>query len=309
MKIPTSLCLLQLATILAVFGITSCSKVIDISIPDKERKIVVNGLISPDQPVRINLSTSLSVLEKDDFVFITGGVVSLFNEAGLIGKFQEESGGFYFLPDFKPQVGQSYRLTASGDGLKPVETTAIIPSVVPIISVDTATLTDEWGQQQLRLSVKFDDPAGVHNVYSFGVDVTYKEIDYAYMTNTGKKITLQAYLSGYNDQFLKDESLNFYNKLYFDDLLFDGLGKTVEFNISDYSYYNSDTIWLDVKMEQVDPSYYQYVLSNDAYQRAQNNPFSEPVQVFTNIKGGFGIFAGSSFASYPLVIRGMWRFE
>ncbi|MFA5815666.1 MAG: DUF4249 domain-containing protein [Bacteroidales bacterium] len=300
---------LQLAAIMAVFGLASCEKIIDISIPDKERKIVVNGLISPDKPVRINLSRSLSVLEPDSLILIKGADVNLFSGSNLIGKLLEDTGGFYYLPDFKPQVGETYRLTAAYDDLKPVEATAIIPPPVPFISVDTATLTGEWGQQELRVSVKFNDPAGVKNIYGFGVDVTYKEFDYGTMTWTGKKLSHPAYLSGNLDRFLKDESHNFGGKLYFEDFLFDGLMKTVEFGLSDYSFFESDTIWLDVKMEQIDPSYYLYALSNEAYQQAHGNPFSEPVQVYTNVNGGFGIFSGSSSASFSIITRGMRKFE
>lgn len=298
----------RLSVLIFLTALMSCEKIIDISIPDKERKIVVNGLISTDQAVRINLSRSLSILEKDSLISIIGGEVRLFHGNDLIGKFQQDTGGFYSLPEFRPQVGQSYRLTASYENLKPVEATAILPPYVPIVSVDTATLTGEWGQQELRLSVKFNDPAGVHNIYGFGIDVTYKEYDYVSMSWTGKKLTHPGYLYEGTDRFLKDESTNYEGKLYFDDLLFDGQSKSVEFGVSDYSIFESDTIWLDVKMEQADPSFYLYVLSYDAYQQAHGNPFSEPVQVYTNVIGGYGIFSGSSTAIYPIIIRGMRKF-
>ena len=300
---------LLLAAVITFAGLVSCEKIIDISIPEKQRKIVLNGLVMSDRPVRINLSRSLSVLEKDTLVPITGGDVRLFNGSSQIGKFQEETGGFYSLPGFTPEVGQSYRLTASCPDLKPVEATAILPPLVPVISVDTATLTGEWGQQELRISVKFADPAGVHNIYGFGVNITYKEFDYRTMTYTGNKLTNQAFLSGNSDRFLKDESTNVDGKLYFEDLLFDGLTKTVEFGVTDYSLYQSDTVWMTVGMEQIDPSYYRYVLSYNAYQQAYSNPFSEPVQVYTNVTGGFGIFSGSSSASYTVVVKGVRKFE
>lgn len=300
---------LQLAAFLAFFGLASCEKIIDISIPEKERKIVVNGLMSPDKPVRIHLSRSLSVLENDSLIAIRGADASLFNGTDLIGKLLEESAGYYYLPSFKPVVGQTYRLTATYDGLKPIEAIATLPPVVPIVSVDTATLTGEWGQQELRLAVKFLDPAGVHNVYGFGIDVTYKEFDYGTMSYTGKKLSRPTYLYSNNDGFLKDESTDFEGKLYFEDLLFDGQMKTVEFGITDYSFFESDTVWLDVKMEQVDLPYYLYVLSYESYQQAHGNPFSEPVQVYTNVQGGYGIFAGSSTSNIPIVIRGSRKFN
>jgi hypothetical protein len=297
------------AVLIILAGLVSCEKIIDISIPDKERKIVVNGLIISGQPVVVNLSRSLSVLENDSLIAIPGANVNLFHGNDLIGKLDEKIQGSYTLPDFTPEVGQSYRLTASANGLNPVEATAVLPPLVPMISVDTATLTGEWGQQELRLSVKFKDPAGVHNMYGFGVTVTYKEFDYSTMTYTGRKQTNQAYLYGETDRFLKDESTNFEGRLYFEDLLFDGQTKTVEFGVSDYSFYESDTVWLTINMEQIDRPYYFYMLSYNAYQQANGNPFSEPVQVYTNVTGGFGIFSGSSSASYSIITHGMRKFE
>lgn len=293
---------------IVICGLISCEKIIDISIPEKERKIVVNGLINPDKNVRVNLSQSISVLEKDTVIPIVGGDVNLYHGTDLIGKLSEESGGFYSLPDFKPQIGQSYRLTATGNGLKSVEATAVLPPLVPFISVDTATLINQWGGRELRLAIKFKDPANVKNVYGFGVDLTTKEFDYSTMSYTGRKLTNTAYLYANADKLLQDETHYFEGKLFFDDLLFDGLTKTVELSVSDYSLFESDTIWVEVRMEQIDPSYYLYAVSNEAYQGAHGNPFSEPVQVYTNVSGGYGIFAGSSAARFPLVILGKRKF-
>jgi hypothetical protein len=298
---------LMLAAVILVAGLTSCEKIIDISIPDHERKIVVNGLMTNNDTVRVHLSRSRSVLESDSLNYTTGGDVRLYLGSDLIGKFREETNGFYFLPDFIPQVGQSYRLTASDGELKPVEALAVLPPQVPILSVDTATMTGEWGQQELRLTIKFNDPAGIKNVYGFGVDMIYKEYSYETMTWTGKKLAQQAYLYGNDDRFLKDESINFEGKFYFEDLLFDGMTKSVEFGLSDFAYMESDTIWLSVNLEQLDQSYYKYILSYNAYQNASGNPFAEPVQVYTNVVGGYGIFSGTSVSRYPIVTKGGMR--
>ncbi len=299
---------LLMAAVIGFAGLISCEKVIDISVPDKERKIVVNGLISPEKPVRINLSKSLSILDIDSIIAIKGSNVNLFHGNDLIGKLLEDSGGFYSLSGFIPEVGESYRLTAAVNGMQSIEAEAVLPPVVPLISADTATLTTQWGSQELRVTLKFQDPAGDKNIYGFGVAVTVKEFDYATMTYTGHKVTRNSYLYKSSQGPVKDEFHNFEGKLYCDDLLFNGLTKSVEFGVSDYSFFESDTVWLTVKMEQIDPSYYLYAISNEEYQNAHGNPFSEPVQVFTNVKGGYGVFAGSSVVNFPLVITGMRKF-
>jgi hypothetical protein len=304
MRKSSSRLLISLLIIIAIIGFMSCEKIIDISIPDQKRKIVVNGLISSEKPVQINLSRSLSVLEKDTLMPIKGGVVNLFHDSNLVGRLIEGSDGNYRLPDFLPQVGQSYKLTASFDDLDPVEALAVLPPVVPIVSVDTATLVGEWGQSELRVSVKFVDPPDRHNIYGFGVDVTYKEFDYQINGYTGRKLSHPVYLYGGSDQFTKEEAHNFGGQLYFEDLLFNGMTKVFEFGVSDYAFFESDTVWLDVKLEQIDPSYFLYAISNEAYQSANGNPFSEPVQVYSNIKRGYGIFAGSTVSRITILVRG-----
>ena len=281
-----------------------CEKIIDINIPDSERKVVVNGIISADQTLSVNLSKSLTVLEPDELVYLTGADVNLFNGAVMVGKLAADTAGQYFLPGFKPQTGLTYRLTVDYPGLKSIEATTTVPEMVPITSYDTLITTSEWGYKDYRLKVVFDDPENVPNYYGLSVFITFKEIDYLTMEPTGKVITRLLYIYSDSDLFLKDESHNYGGKIYFDDLLFDGQNKTTEVGIYDYMFYEADTVQVEVHLEQLDPSYYKYVVSNEAYQSAHNNPFAEPVQVYTNVSGGFGIFSSYSFASRSFTVIG-----
>ncbi len=289
--------------------LSSCEKIIDITIPDKERKMVVNGLVSTGEPLMVQLSKSLSILESDTLLAITGGDLRLYNGETLIGKFVEGQTGIYTLPGFQAVAGESYKITAAGGGLVPVEAVAVVPRSVPIQSLDTATLTGEWGQREMMVNIKFRDPAGERNYYGFAADVTYKEFDYQTMAFTGKKLTYPVYIYGKDDRFLKDESTSYNGKIYFQDLLFDGLEKSVQFGLGDFSYYESDTIWLNVRMEQVDPSWYRYMVSLNAYQSSHSNPFGEPVQVYTNVTNGYGIFSGYSSSGVTLITHGMRKFK
>ncbi|MDD4645348.1 MAG: DUF4249 domain-containing protein [Bacteroidales bacterium] len=298
-----------LAALPVFIGLFACEKTIDISIPDQKRKIVVNGLISQEDIVSVNISRSLSVLEDDNIVPLHGADVSLFQGTDLIGKLQEGTDGDYSLPDFKPQTGLNYHLTVSGEGMEAVEALAAVPQMVQIVSLDTATITQSYGAEEFQVSVKFNDPPAVRNFYSFGIDIIYKEIDYSTMEYTGNLVTTAAYLNtDDSDDFIKSESSEFEGKLYFEDLLFDGMTKTVNFVTSGYNYFYSDTIWLNIRINQIDPSFFRYIKSYMAYQDSHGNPFSEPVQVFTNVTGGYGIFAGTSTTSFLVIKRGQDKY-
>ncbi len=45
---------------------------------------------------------------------------------------------------------------------------------------------------------------------------------------------------------------------------------------------------------------YLYRRSIDDYENAQGDPFAEPVQVYSNIENGYGIFAGFSKSTYEI---------
>lgn len=282
-----------------------CEKIIEINVPESDRKIVVNGLLNPDGNVRVNLTRSLTVVEKDSFIYLHNADVRLFRGNDLIGQMEPDTSGWYYLPGFMPRSGESYSLTAEYKGLTGIESQTTIPVPVPIQSVDTVLLTDSLKNRILKLNVKFHDPAGIRNYYGFSVNLTYKVFDYINMKPTNQKVSRLAFINQ-SDEFRQDESLDYGGKIYFDDLLFEGQDKNMEVKLSDYAFIESDTVWLDIHLEQVERPYFLYVSSSLAYLRSKGNPFSEPVQVYSNINGGFGIFSSFAFSRYPLVISG-WR--
>lgn len=79
------------------------------------------------------------------------------------------------------------------------------------------------------------------------------------------------------------------------DLLFDGQTKTVDIPVSNWFYEFQDIRieFVDVYFSNVSESSHYYNRSFQLYQETQGNPFAQPVQVFSNITNGFGIFGGT----------------
>ena len=96
----------------------------------------------------------------------------------------------------------------------------------------------------------------------------------------------------------------------FTDLLFNGQNKTLEIKIpplkKDYVFnengkLNSEkTLSLTLYLHNISKSYYYYRTSLELYVDASRNPFAQPVQVFSNINNGFGIFAGAQISYFVL---------
>ncbi len=281
--------------------LSQCEKIIDINLPDRDRKIVFNGMINPDSLVTVNLTRSLSVLEPDSFVFLDGAKAWLSEGGEKIGDLVPVGNGNYLLPGFYPSMGEEYRLDVEFDGLQPAYAITAVPEPVPLGSVDTSSTIGEYGETEYQLKIRFMDPADDVNYYALVLYATNKRYDYLTGQLLDSLETHQVYFS-LTDPVSDESSVYYGGKTMFNDLLFNGRERLIELSFSDYSFFMADTVWLEVKLEQIEPSYFLYATSSQKYYETFRNPFSEPVQVFTNVTGGFGIFSGYASDSKTLVM-------
>ena len=85
------------------------------------------------------------------------------------------------------------------------------------------------------------------------------------------------------------------------DILFNGQTKSLEISLpNEDNYWNeAGYIWsyrnigLRFYLHNISQDYYYYRRSLELYNQSSDNPFAQPVQVYSNIENGFGIFAGA----------------
>jgi hypothetical protein len=96
--------------------ITGCSKVINVELPTAAPKLVIDASIDWDKNTagneqRILLSTTTGYYS-EQFPTVSGARINISNSAGTVFNFAETShAGEYLCTDFKPAVGETYRLT------------------------------------------------------------------------------------------------------------------------------------------------------------------------------------------------------
>jgi hypothetical protein len=56
----------------------------------------------------------------------------------------------------------------------------------------------------------------------------------------------------------------------------------------------SDSTIIVVSLMSLSEDYFKYKLSLEKYQETAGDPFAQPVQVYSNVENGFGIFGGYS---------------
>ncbi len=307
--------------LLAILDILSCREPIDINIPETQKKIVLNGFINPDSIIKVNLSESLSILERDkDLKFLKTAVVKIYEDETYKETLQYDTNGYY-IGTIYPQIGKEYKITAEYPPLDNVdaETVLLKPPVITEINFEPQfysnvqtwynSVTGEpfdttiYELQQLNVNLTLQDPPNENNYYFLTFSAIIPQYDYSSPDGnpvfTEKKMT---YLD-YNASNLNWEN-NFYTRdlkgFVFSDNLFNG--KKFTLNATVYVNTESSPDKVYVGLHSVTEDFYQYVISYSKYQDIEGNPLAEPVNIKTNIHNGFGFFSGYSTKKDSIII-------
>lgn len=187
--------------------------------------------------------------------------------------------------------GATYQLVASAPGKKTVDATDVMPlriepeNIVRIHNAKSFTIPEMDNATVLcdEVSFTFKDPGAAKNYYSFDfligggggfghVGVICNDADVQNEVNDNDPSSTNALR---------------YGTLYLDDLNFNGQTKKITL------YVPSNPGGIDpynLIFTHLSESSYKYSRTFSLYQDTQGNPFSEPVQVYSNVKNGAGIF-------------------
>lgn len=304
----------------------SCTKTIDFNDEEYANQVVVNSFISTDNKFSLYLTKSNSILETMATNPPLEGTVDLYEDDALIKHFDTKLGAFS-ADDLNLAAGKSYKVVVVSND-KTVEAETNIPEKVEVISVDTTTFSNDHRYKIMNYKVKIKDPVG--DDYYRMVIVTENLSFYTYTDSNGnheRRYSLWRSPSGIqsNDPVFKGLYNSFGNEVLgdgpsndysiFQDNYFQGKEYVIQFQGSGFSYGNnyspngngysgygnpsdpnlvSGTIYerKTIHIQKLSKDFFNYLKYINLYNYYRDDPFSEPVPVYSNVKNGAGIFAG-----------------
>lgn len=260
----------------------SCEKEIPYKGDDSESLLVVNQIIEKDSTFAVGIERSRFFLESFmSNTMLDDAVVTIKNTTTGASETQSAgNSGWYDFAMFA-QEGHSYEITASHANYPTATGKTIIPSSVPLLSVDTASYDNENLNKVMQAKLKWNDPAG-KNYYMIVVKSNNLFPQAMFLNSSDVSITN----GGTN--LVGAESYDYFFAL--NDESFDGLQKelTLEF---DHYLYGTGTGY-QYQLYNCTEDAYKYLVSVNTSTNSDGGPFSEPVKVHKNIEGGYGIFGG-----------------
>ncbi|MFK7772946.1 MAG: DUF4249 domain-containing protein [Saprospiraceae bacterium] len=292
--------------------VTTCEKEVQLNIEEVDSKLAILCDFSPDEPFVLELSKSKSInstklgnniINNADIQICVNNEVI---ETILPLNTSSDANSKYQSIVALPKIKQVYTLKVEVDGLEPITATSSIPEAIEIshssIGEINSFLTDdnETINYDVRVAVQLEDPADETNYYQVSF---YQEILTSKPTAQQNEILI-VQNDGYS--LIDNDLTNNFNLIdggvLFKDFTFNGTTKEFVFEPSFYykpedlnTNTTSTPINIIIELRSVSEEYYKYYTS--VYRQSsqdKNTPFSNPTVIYSNIKNGYGVFAGYS---------------
>lgn len=280
---------IKIILLLGAILFASCETVVDVNIELEKPLLVVNSVFNKDSVWRVDVSMTRHVLSDHNIINpVNNATISILDEQTSevleVLTLSHASFGGIYRGKLKPDVMKIYKVKVDVAGYTSAESIERIPEVVPLTKVEVDE--NAWQSLEAPVPVKiyFSDPGAVENFYQLtAVQKTYN-INYT----TGDTIWYSQPISmNFEDPALTGED-EYTDKLLLTDRLFNGEDYSISFKLQPYS---SNVENISICFNTISQSLYEYETTYKLQREVSGDPFAQPVQVFTNIQHGLGIFA------------------
>ena len=287
----------------------SCTKEIEIKIPENQHKLVVYSTIVPltfPKPKDLGI-----VLQSSKHIFDT--TTSIIDDAQVLYyenmilkdtlKYVDSINTYVIsesMSDY-PIAGNTYSIKIIKEGYDTVTASTTIPSKVNITDTVITPIAyfDETGSVFSEIAITFTDPANETNYYELAVsDIAFSyntPSDFYELSTNDKIITSESYYPS-----LMRFDVNKPKYLLFTDKEINGKEHTLNVYYtppqreSDKRYISAH--YISIHLRNVTEEYYRFktTMIQQLYSRQEDILYGmgEPLNVKSNIKNGYGLFAG-----------------
>lgn len=263
--------------------VMACESEVELDAPPYNSKIVVNGLLSNENEIRVSVGFSVVALSQDEPGYLEDALVEIWEDGTSLGMGTYDVFDKVYQWAHTPKQGSKYRIQVRHPKYPRVDETLTMPNANAfgnIIYKDSIGL-DTSGQALASLTITIIDPGAESNFYRLNFSY-YNEITVGFLPFTFE--TSDAVLL--SPSTVKEDDGSYL----FSDELFNGGSREITIEFSRDIAQSSPRFL--VIGESLNEELYKYQVSLSLFDDAKDNPFLEPVFVYSNIDAGLGIWAG-----------------
>ena len=278
--IPRLFKLKTLAFWLTIFLFSACESVVEIPpLPELPPKLVVVSFISPEsEEVQVSVSRTVALISAENNgkpVYATHAQVTFSDGKDTVLLAYDAAKQLYTTKLLPVQPGKTYRLhVRNPDGLQ-AEARCTVPQKINTsltARLDSAERNLDAGGRNYKLEMRWQDLPGLGDRYAI-------ISNFRFLANPAFPDTTFRNLEFESDPFFEDTDQD--GRLWVERSL----------TISDFAALKNShsLVRINAFLLTTDAAYLKYHRSLRQYQL--NNSFTNPGKLYTNVKGGFGVFA------------------
>jgi len=285
----------------------SCTKEVKMKLPAHEPKIVLNCIFSTDSNIEVFLHKSSGIFENHN-PWIQNAIVKLYENNIFVEQLNHEQMGLY-VSDIIANESSEYKIEVFCDGFDMVKSNDFAPKKPVLIDAvyrDSIYFDaeDKYPVSQLKITI-IDNP-NMSNFYEVKLQTKGKPTGSSY-----SEINDVNFRKNADPVLLNENMFDYYPKtILFSDKLFNGKTHTINIdyrgtihiNNGIYQPYDYELI---VHVRSVSENYFNYkkTLYKHLFNQESNvwDGSGDPIQMYSNISGGYGIF--SAYSEIKVILR------
>ena len=297
-------------------ALSACEQVIAPDLPEHTPRLVLNAFFTADGAWTARVGRSVGILEprpSPDRPAVADAAVELLAGDRVIEELEfDQVAKVYVAQKSIMETGATYALQVSAPGFATVRAMDAIPRSVP-----TSVRSYRTNRGEFTIEVEIQDPPGKANYYQISL----------YQVLTGRGATrYEGILSTKDPSILADNSVDespleeesfSVEAPFFKDSLFDGRTHEIELTYGGVAELRDDggpgaggdadgqrsSREIHLQVLYISAAYYEYLKTALLHDYTLDNPFAEPLNVYSNVDNGYGIFAGYSSYTFELALE------
>ncbi len=282
--------------------ISSCIQEVDFDVPASIVKVGINCILVNNEVLEVVVYLTCSIQDSLEINYITDAEVNLVRSDGFKYEFELSNDSAIYLSDVPALHNYSYSLEVNYNGQIYAASTTI-PGAIDDLKAeyDHGKFFDEYGEDLTHMVIRIvDDPNEANYYQMFILDPSYTDPKWIYNFWTFHNISDPILIA---ESLLEYEPLGFiFSDTYSDDgriqiellgslPLHNGMPSETEIIVRSISkeYFNFLRSWIIHYYNQNNPEHVNVIDDLDPYRIFFQE---QPVPLYSNIKGGTGIFVG-----------------
>lgn len=274
--------------LLLILVVSSCELVVDVDIPLEKNKLVVNSLFNPDSTWKARVSLSRHILDEAPFSYVENAQLVVFEGETAIDTLKFDSLGYYRSANGRPVAGKDYSIRASAPGYDEALAFSSCPKDLQAEFSAIQSTVGEDGRPEYAFTINLQDSPG-QDFYQVMAIAEYR------YTNpyTGQGFVNRSNVQLWSDdEGIDDDEIANFEGFFFPDVLFDGKNFSINAKMQPNMWGGNAKLKYYIYFRSVSQDYYKYKTTSLLQNYTSGDPFAQPVNVYTNIENGLGVFAG-----------------